>query len=382
MMIKYCSECLLPSTKPHLFFQDGICNACINYKNRIEVNYADRQKEFKKIVNQLKDMNTSGWDCVVPVSGGKDSTYQVIKILEFGLKPLCVTSSTCDLSEIGRANLENLKSLGVDLIEFSPNIKVRRKLNRAGLRIVGDIAWPEHVGIFTIPVNIALKFQISAIFWGENSQNEYGGPESAINSNKLDRRWLEEFGGLIGLRVEDLIGTEEITREDLVPYFYPDENLLTERNITGYFLGHYFPWDGLNNYLLSQAFGFKSFGQPVEGSMVDYENLDNFQHGIHDYFKFLKYGYGRATDQVSIHIRRKRITREDGLRIIEKHEGKFPKRYLGKKIEDILSEIDITLEEFHNLCEKFTNKKLFQQNKDGSLKRDSYGNLIKNDYEN
>lgn len=381
-MIKYCTECLFPSTKPHLLFQGGVCNACINFKNRIEIDYSARQDDFKKIVGELKRHNKSGWDCVVPVSGGKDSTYQVLKILEFGLKPLCVTSSTCDLSEIGRYNIENLKKLGVDLIEFSPNINVRRKLNRAGLRLVGDIAWPEHVGIFTIPVNIAIKFKIGAIFWGENSQNEYGGPESAINKNELDRRWLEEFGGLIGLRVEDLIGTEDLKREDLIPYFYPDEKILDESNVRGYFLGHYFPWDGLNNFLISQAFGFQAFGQPVEGSMVSYENLDNFQHGIHDYFKFLKFGYGRTTDQVSLHIRRNRITREEGKQIVERHEGKFPKTYLGKKLEAILEEIEMTFDEFTSICEKFTNKKLFLQDQNGILIRNTSGDLIKTNYDN
>jgi N-acetyl sugar amidotransferase len=381
-MIKYCTECLLPSTKPHLFFQDGVCNACLNFKNRIEIDYAARQVEFKKIADELKLNNKSGWDCVVPVSGGKDSTYQVVKILEFGLKPLCVTSSTCDLSEIGRYNIENLKRLGVDLIEFSPNINIRRKLNRAGLKLVGDIAWPEHVGIFTIPVSIAIKFQIGAIFWGENSQNEYGGPESAINKNELDRRWLEEFGGLIGLRVEDLIGTEELKREDLIPYFYPDEKQLNQGNVRGYFLGHYFPWDGLNNFLISQAFGFKDYGRPVEGSMVSYENLDNFQHGIHDYFKFLKFGYGRTTDQVSLHIRRKRITREEGKQIVSLHEGKFPTTYLGKRIESILEDIGMTSQEFTSICDKFTNKKLFLQNQTGTLIRNTSGDLIKTNYDN
>ena len=106
---------------------------------------------------------------------GKDSTYQVIKMLEFGMNPLCVTSTTCDLSEIGRTNIENIKSLGVDYVEFTPNPIVRRKLNRLGLEMIGDISWPEHISINTMPVRVAVQYGIKLIIWGENSQNEYGG---------------------------------------------------------------------------------------------------------------------------------------------------------------------------------------------------------------
>ena len=160
-------------------------------------------KLLKKIVKVYKTKNN--YDCVIPVSGGKDSTYQVLKAYEYGLKPLCVNSTTCDLSPMGRRNLDNIKKLGFDVIEYSPNQKIRKKLNAIGLRVVGDISWPEHVGIFTIPVTIAKKFNIKLIIWGENSQNEYGGPWEKINSKVLDRKWLEEFGGLNGLRVSDLI---------------------------------------------------------------------------------------------------------------------------------------------------------------------------------
>jgi hypothetical protein len=207
----------MPSTKPDLHIDEqGICNACRAYESRKNVDWIARKNELTSILEKYRSKDGS-WDCIVPVSGGKDSTFQVIRVLQLGLNPLCITSSTCDLSSIGRENIENLKRLGVDHIEFSPNPKVRSKLNRIGLTEVGDIAWPEHVGIFTIPVRAAVQFKIPLIIWGENSQNEYGGPESAVNSNKLDRRWLEEFGGLIGLRVEDLIGTEEITREECQP---------------------------------------------------------------------------------------------------------------------------------------------------------------------
>jgi len=316
------------------------------------------------------------------VSGGKDSTAQVLKILNYGLNPLCVTATTCDLSLVGRRNIENIKNLGVDYIEFSPNPIIRKRLNRIGLEEVGDIAWPEHVGIFTIPVRAAIDYKVPLIIWGENSQNEYGGPASAQDSPTLNRRWLEEFGGMLGLRVSDLHTSYGFLEKDLIPYSYPSQAELDSVGVTGLFLGHYFPWDGLSNYLLAQANGFESFGSVVEGSMVDYENLDNHQHGIHDYFKFLKFGFGRATDIASIHLRRGRLSRLEALKIVRQNDGRYPWTYLGKPLQQILEKIDVSISEFDAICDRFTNRDLFQIDKSGQLLRDSSNSLIKVNYEN
>jgi N-acetyl sugar amidotransferase len=313
----------------------------------------------------------------VPVSGGKDSTYQVVRMLQLGLNPLAVTSSTCDLSPLGRANIENLKRLGVDHIEVSPNPLVRAKLNRLGLTQVGDISWPEHVGIFTIPVRAAVQFNVPLIVWGENSQNEYGGPAAASGNNVLNRRWLEEFGGLLGMRVSDLIGQEGIEARHLIHYTYPSDEDLQGVGVTGLFLGHYLPWDGLANTLIAQANGFHSYHKVVEGSMVNYENLDNHQTGIHDYFKFLKFGFGRATDLACLHIRRGRLTRQDGLEAVKRLDGLFPWEYLGKPLKDILRPLDLTEDEFIRICDKFTNKKIFKRDVSGALIKDRDGNLTK-----
>lgn len=196
-MIQYCKRCCLPSTKPHLAFdEEGICNACRNYENRKNVDWDERKKELMAILDRYRSKDGSNWDCIIPVSGGKDSTYQVVTMLELGMNPLCVTATTCDLTDIGRRNIENIKKMGVDYIEVTTNRIVRAKLNRIGLLEVGDISWPEHVSIFTVPVRMAVNFNIPLIIWGENSQNEYGGPAAAVENNVLDRRWLEEFGGM------------------------------------------------------------------------------------------------------------------------------------------------------------------------------------------
>jgi hypothetical protein len=231
-------------------------------------------------------------------------------------------------------------------------------------------------------VRAAVQFKVPLIVWGENPQNEYGGPASASQNKVLNRRWLEEFGGLLGLRVTDLFDSYGMREADLVPYTYPTDEELESVGVTGLFLGYYFPWDGLTNYFLAQAHGFSSYGKVIEGSVVDYENLDNHQTGIHDYFKFLKFGFGRATDLVSIFIRRGRINREQGLAIIKLHDGKYPWTYLGKPLGEILERIDLTIEEFDEICDRFTNKDLFLKDDNGKLLRDSSNSLIKVNYEN
>lgn len=381
-MLTYCRRCVMPSTKPDLLLdEEGVCNACRSYEKRTTIDWDQRARDLEVVLEKYRGKG-SNWDCIVPVSGGKDSTYQVIRMLQFGLNPLCVTSTTCDLSEIGRRNIENLKHLGVDHVEVSPNPLIRAKLNRIGLTQVGDIAWPEHVGIFTVPVRAAVQFNVPLIVWGENSQNEYGGPAAAADNNVLNRRWLEEFGGLLGLRVSDLLGQEGIEEKHLINYTYPTDEELARVGVTGLFLGHYIPWDGLSNALIAQASGFESYGRPVEGAMVDYENLDNNQHGIHDYLKFIKFGFGRATDHACLHIRRGRLTRQDGLDAVRRLDGCFPWSYLGKSLEDILSPLGMTVDEFVRICDKFTNKKIFKRDVSGALLKDRDGNLTKLNYDN
>ena len=383
IMLIYCKKCLMPNTKPHLTFDEsGVCDACNIYDNRSDVDWSARAKEFDEILGRYRSKD-GYWDCVVPVSGGKDSTFQVLKMLEFGMTPLCVTSTTCDLSEIGRRNIENIKKLGVDYIEMSPNPLVRAKLNKIGLRLIGDISWPEHIGINTIPIRVAVQYGIKLVIWGENSQNEYGGPAAASTSNVLTWDWLTQFAGFVGLRVSDVIGMEGITKNDMVAYTYPTDEELARVGVTGLFTGHYLPWDGYSNALLAQAHGFETLPNVVEGSVVNYENLDNHQTGIHDYFKFLKFGFGRATDISSLHVRRGRLSRREGLELVKKHDGKFPWTCLGKPLEDILLKIDMDVDEFIDICDEFTNRDIFiTKGPNGELVKDRSGNLTKTNYDN
>lgn len=378
----YCTRCIMPSTKPDLLMDaEGICSACRSYEQRAVVEWGVRGLALDTLLDTYRS-KAGYYDCIIPVSGGKDSTCQTIHMLERGMNPLCVTATTDQLSDIGRRNIENLKKLGVDYVEVTPNPVVRRKLNRIGLTQVGDISWPEHVAIFTIPVRLAVQLNVPLIVWGENSQNEYGGPAAAAADNVLTRRWLEEFGGMLGMRVTDIAGHEGIEQHHLIQYTYPTDEELARVGVTGIFLGYYLSWDGYSNALLAQAYGLETFPTAVEGSAVNYENLDNIQTGIHDYFKFLKYGFGRATDLLCMHIRRGRLRRENGIRIVQRHDGKFPWSYLGYPLETVLKEIGMSQDEFVRVCDRFTNKKLFQCDSRGNPIKDADGNLRKINYDN
>lgn len=356
-----------------MFDEKGECSACTYFKKRKNIDWVQREKEFRELCDRLI-ADKYQYHCVVPVSGGKDSHYQVIKAKEYGLNPLAVCAVTDDLSGIGRHNLDNISRLGVDVLEFNTNNKLRRKINKYTLETIGDISWAEHVTIFTIPVRIAIQFGIPLIIWGENSQAEYGGPYRAQEARKLDNRWLQEYGGLNGLRVLDLIERGFGTEQELKFYTYPK---LDQKTTSGIFLGQFFPWDGAENASMAVKYGFKTFYGPVEGIGYDYENLDNYQTGVHDYFKFLKYGFGRCTDLVCNHIRRGNITRAEGTEIVLENDGKWPRTYLGKPLEEILEKIEVTLEEFIEICNKFANKELFEVRK-GKVPRAIFKEVLRN----
>ena len=374
--MRYCIRCVMPDTHPDMPLDaEGVCPACRSYDNRLAVDWEGRLVELKRILERYRSKDGRNWDCIIPVSGGKDSTYQVIQMLELGMNPLCVTATTCDLSDIGRRNIENIKQMGVDYVEFTSNRVVRRKLNRYALERVGDISWPELAGIFTIPVRAAVQFNVPLLIWGENSQNECGGPAADAENNTLTRQWLDRFGGLLGMTPDSLVAEKVLRPQDVILFTYPTDEELKRVGVTGIFLGHYLPWDGYSNALLSQANGFITYHKCVEGTCVNYENLDNHQTGIHDYFRYLKFGYGRATSLACLHLRRGRITRSQACDIVRRLDGTFPWEYLDKPLDKILEPLDLSVEEFVAICDRWTNKKIFKTDERGGLIKDKKGNL-------
>jgi len=381
--VRYCKRCLFPETKPDLSIdEDGLCDACRSAELKAEaIDWDARREELREVLERYKSADGSNYDCIVPVSGGKDSTFQVIQILELGYTPLAVTWSACSYTDVGRQNIESMQQLGVDHIQFTPNPKVYRAMFAEAFRRVGDGCWPCHVGIFSYPVRVAVNYRVPLLVYGENPQMEYGGPAANAEKNVIDRRWLEEFGGLLGNRIEDMLGVNGIGERDLIPYRYPTDEELEAVGVTGIFLGHYVKWDAREQLTKVLQSGFRVNdtvadvgAQPhQEGTYTNYENLDGKFVGVHDYLKFLKFGFGRATDHASIDIRNERIERDEAIELVRRYEGKVPRRYL----EEYLDFVGMSEEEFYETMDAFTNKAIFVTDEEGRIVRDENGDVIK-----
>lgn len=325
--MRRCRTCLLPDSKPDLHFDDsGECSACRSFKSRPSINWEARKSDLSLLLERGK--NDSGYDCIVPSSGGKDSTYQVMRLLEMGARPLVVTATTCHLTALGRANIDNL-ARHATTIEVSPNKEVRKKLNRLGLELVGDISWPEHASIFTVPFRMAKQLGIPLVFYGENPQAEYGGPVGSERAMMMTRRWVSEFGGFLGLRPDDFVGLMGITNQDMMDYRFPQETGTVE----AHFLGQYFQWDSHHNAEVAIAAGMQ-YALPGKANWWPWENLDNWQTCIHDLVMLYKYGFGRACSQLSVDVRHGKIPREWALDILKQKERIFPDMYCGIAFED------------------------------------------------
>ena len=369
--MKFCKVCLYPDIKPGLEFDnEGMCGACKNNELKSTVDWASRKSQLLEIIEKYKSKTGSRYDCIIPVSGGKDSTYQAYMIKEeFGLHPLLVNFLPRDLVPLGRKNIENLKNLGFDYIEFTANPIVYRKLAKIGLTELGDVTWPEHHGLFTVPAQIAVAYKIPLIVWGENPQFEYGGPGLGFS---LDRQWLIEHGGYF----LDKMPIEEVTKfgidsKDLKPYLYPSDEQINQVGVKGIFLGSYIEWDIFKQLELVKSLGFSVSDKPKEGTYQNWENLDEKYTGMHDYFKWIKYGFGRATDHACIDIWYGRITREEGKKLVHEYEGKIPIWYF----DEFLDDFELTRTQFYEIVDKFANHDLFKKDVNGKLYRDKDGNL-------
>lgn len=377
--MKYCKKCIMPDTRPEQVFNvEGICDACRSaVRKQKEIDWIQRRNEFEALLERYRNKDHSWWDCIIPVSGGKDSCHQAYTLkYEFRMNPLCVNFVPCEMTEIGLKNILFLRDLGFDMIQTAANRKIYRQMVRKGFFDLGDCCWPEHIGIFTTPVRVAVQYKIPLIIWGENPQFEYGGPASKRENNYLDRNWLEQFQ-MLGYRISDLYD-EGFDKKDLLTFGYPTDEEMKTVGVTGLFLGYYLKWETFNHAQKMINLGWHANPDgPVEGAYYNFENLDcKWIAGLHDYMKFLKYGYGRATDHLCIEIRHGRITREEAIRIVRNFEGKMPHKYLP----DFLRFINCTEKEFVDTLDKFTNRKIFVTDRNGNLVKDENGDVIKIDY--
>ena len=350
----YCKNCILPDTRPNLVIGDnGICNACNSHSTKKNINWQERETLFQRVVENAKS-NSQGYDCLIPVSGGKDSTWQVVKCLEYGLNPLAVTWKTPARSKIGQENLDNLINLGVDHIDYQINPKVEKKFLYQALVRFGATAVPMHMAMFNIPPRIALRFNIPLIIWGENSAFEYGSKSVALTGFELDNNWFKQFGVTHGTTAADWI-SEELSKKKLTAYYGPSDDDLKGNNIKAIFLGYYFEWDVEKSLDAALKNGFKVRDDGPKTGYYNYADIDDDFISIHHWLKRYKFGFTRLWDNLSLEIRNKRMTRKDAVEILSERGGEMPQEDIAKFCEFV----GISKVHFLEICENFRNKSIW-----------------------
>jgi N-acetyl sugar amidotransferase len=280
------------------------------------------------------------------VSGGKDSTWQTVVCLERGLNPLAVTWKTPARTELGQANLENLVSLGVDHIDYQVDPRVEARFMLASLERFGTTAIPMHMALFNIPLTIAVRFRIPLVVWGENSAVEYGG-DVAHHGFRLDRAWLDRFGVMHGTTAADWV-SDTLTERDLTPYRGASDEELEAAGTHAVFLGHYFEWDPQRTAEVARAHGFRGADRARTG-FYDFADVDDDFISIHHWLKWLKFGFTRTFDNLSLEIRNGRLSRGDAVAMIRARGDETPHADIARFCDFA----GIPRERFFEIAERF-----------------------------
>lgn len=304
---------------------------CQIHEKRNKIDWESREKEFRKVMEKYKAMakeRGNPYDCIVPYSGGKDSTYTLYEIVKnYGMKPLVVTFSNMFSRDIIKENMSIVfDKLGVDHIILSTNWHVIKKLVAKSFKETGDYCWHCHCGIYSFPMQIAVAYKIPLLVWGNA---DYSSDENEHRTR--DWKHFSKYVNL-GLSVQDMVG-KGVALRDLIPYTYPSAKELKELNIIGVNQGEYFHWNALKQSdLIKKELGWK--GAEVEGSFVDYDHIEAMYIGVRDYIKFLRRKVGRTAQLASVYVRNGLLTREQALELAEKYDGKRPAS-LDQFLEDM-----------------------------------------------
>lgn len=354
--MSYCRTCVLPDTRPNLSINaDGQCNACCNHETKEIIDWQKREEDLKSVIAHAKS-RARGYDCVIPVSGGKDSTWQVVKCLEYGLNPLCVTWKAPSRTDIGQRNLDNLISLGVDHIDYRISPKVEKKFLYESLCRYGATAIPMHMAMFSIPLKIALRFDIPLVVWGENPAFEYGSEDDEKTGFALDEEWLKSFGVTHGTTAGDWIG-ETLTEKEMTPYFGPTDEDLKKKGILAFFLGHYLSWSPEATYETALAHGFEARTEGPRTGYFNYADIDDDFISTHHWLKWYKFGFTRLWDNLSLEIRNGHLSRDKAIEIITERGDETPL----EDIEKFCTFLEIPVSRFFEIAEEHRNHDIWVQ---------------------
>lgn len=327
MELKRCTKCVLPETHETIMFDDkGVCNICknIEYK-QTQIDWDEKKIELDALIEQYR--GKGDYDCLVPFSGGKDSTWTLYYLVKhYKLKPLVVRFDHGFLRPNLEENTKKIqRELGVDFHHFTPNWKVSQKLMLQSFLEKGDFCWHCHTGIFSYPMWVAIRYNIPLIFWGEPS-SEYTAYYDYEQDEEVDEKRFNRYVNL-GINAEDMyyrLGGL-VDKRDLKPYSYPPLSELRRIKYRSVCLGSYIPWDVKSQVqIMENELGWK--GDTVENvpEEYSYEKIECYMQGVRDYIKYIKRGYTRPSHLASIDIRNDRMSRNDGLELIDQYEGKRP----------------------------------------------------------
>ena len=333
--VVYCKKCVISNQRPRIRFdKDGICGGCnYAYKKHRLIDWKQREEEFRALLEPYRSKDGS-YDVIVPCSGGKDSSTVAHTLKhKYGMHPLTVTFSSLIDTEVGRGNLQRFIQAGFDNILFTPNGQVYRRLCRLGFEVMGDPFQPFIYGVKALPLRVAIDYSIPLIMYGENGEVEYGGDDKNEDSpfHDTDEDLTKHY--FSGIEPEDWIEFG-IEREELRPFTPPDQKPLRELGVRCVFFGYYHKWVPQENYYYAaEHTGFQANPERSEGTYTKYASLDDRTDGIHYYMAFIKFGIARATSDAAHEIRDGHITREEGVALVRKYDGEFPKKYFREFLE-------------------------------------------------
>jgi N-acetyl sugar amidotransferase len=354
-MLKKCTRCGLPETYETIEFDgDGICNICRQKEFKdTAIAWSERKRQLDALIEQYRGKHD--YDCIVPFSGGKDSTFTLLYLVKtYGVKPLVVQFNHGFMRpNLNRNNERTFRRLGVDVLSFTPNWKVVKRVMREALIRKGDFCWHCHTGIFSYPMHIALKFNVPLVFWGEPASEYtayYDYKDDQIE--EVDETRFNRFVNL-GITAEDMAGMIQgdfdLDPRDLLPYTYPKMRDLRRIGYRSVCLGSFIPWDTKKNVRrIMDEVGWQ--GDDVEGvpfAEYPYEKIECYMQGVRDYIKYLKRGYARVTQMTALDLRNGRITKEKAEQLIRDFEGRKP-----QSLRLFLEYLDISEQEFNEIVAK------------------------------
>ena len=323
--VHYCSRCVYPSASAVtlVFDENRVCSGCRVHEQKKKIDWDERLQWLLDDIEPYR--RSSGYECVIGVSGGKDSYYQVHFVKEkLGLNPLLVTYNGNNYLDAGWRNLMRMKEVfKVDHIMVSPSEDLLIRMNRLAFRMMGDMNWQNHSGIATIPMKVAAQMNIPLVFWGEHGWTDLGGMHSMHDLVEYTARYRKDQL-LRGYDWFDMIGDEEdpIAENELGCFKYPSDEEIERVGLRGVFIGNYDPWDANAHFrLVQERYGWEESPVPFERTYRRFSNLDDrYENGAHDYLKYIKFGYGRGTDHACKDIRSGYMTREQGIEMVRQYD--------------------------------------------------------------